>query len=186
MDELYVCILSVGTAALVLLLPIAADLNFHLDAAERKLYFGILLYGNIRLFGGYMEPRREGIAVHLSRKKAVLFPYAQMLKTRPDLNKLHGFRLKRFTQVIELGATDRAGILMLAAALVNAAPILGNAAREALGCRLRSDILICKKDAFRLTAAANVRFRLLTLLILFIKIALEAFISWLKTNKSTV
>ena len=74
MDELYVCILSVGTAAFVLLFPIAADLNFHLDAAERKLYFGILLYRNIRLFGGYMEPRREGIAVHLSRKKAILFP----------------------------------------------------------------------------------------------------------------
>ena len=179
MDELYVCILSVGTAAFVLLFPIAADLNFHLDAAERKLYFGILLYGNIRLFGGYMEPRREGIAVHLSQKKAVLFPYAQMLKTRPDLNKLHGFHLKEVLSVTETGA--EAGDLLLAALLLCIGNAAGAAVRER--CTVRSDVLI--STGFRLTARLKVEFTLFAVLVLLIKLALEAFVAWKEERKST-
>lgn len=184
MSSLMTCALSAGGALLLLLLPISVTLSCHLDIAARKLFFGVRLCHVLRLAGGYAEPRAEGIAVHLSAKKALLFPYLQMLRSRPDLNKLHGFRLTRIRIFLTTGQLESApGILSIAAASSLGA-ILGPVLKER-GCRFRSDILLGGTSGGTATAAGEVRTRFLYVLILLFKLAWEAIIKWIKTRKQS-
>ena len=179
MDGLTIAVLSAGAALLLAFVPIWVTFDSHLDGNARKLFFGVRLYGKLRLLGGYIEPRREGIAVHLSRKKALLVAYEKLLRTKPDLNKLHGFHLKEVLSVTETGA--EAGDLLLAALLLCIGNAAGAAVRER--CALRSDVLI--STGFRLTARLKVEFTLFAVLVLLIKLALEAFVAWKEERKST-
>lgn len=183
MDEPIIFALSAGITLLILFLPVCVTLDGHLDAAARKVSFGIRLYGSVRLAGGYIEPRREGIAVHLSQRKALLFPYGQMLRSRPDLKKLHGFHIKEIRTVTETGNGHASNILVASALL-----IAGNTAGAVLhtyGCRFRGDVLLSPAENFKITAKIKIGFHLLTVLVLFIKLALEAIITWIEKKQST-
>ena len=180
MDGLTIAALTAGAALFIAFFPITVSLDVHLDLKARKLFFGVRLYGLLRLLGGYIEPRAEGIAVHLSRKKALLLPYGQMLLSRPDLNKLHGFHITEVQAITETG-TD-AHDIFLAAALLS----LGNAAGAAFQgkCRIRNDVLL--STGTRLTSRIKVKFNLFAVLVLLIKLAMEAFITWMEEKKSTI
>ena len=71
-------LIGIGVLAAVLLLPIVLSIHLYLDVGEKKLYFGVYVLRVIKLFGGYAAPVRGGVAVHLSRRKAVLLPYAEL------------------------------------------------------------------------------------------------------------
>ena len=107
-----------------------------------------------------------------------------MLRSRPDLNKLHGFRLTRIRIFLTTSQLESApGILSIAAASSLGA-ILGPVLKER-GCRFRSDILLGGPSGATATAAGEVRTRFLYVLILLFKLAWEAIIKWIKTRKQS-
>ena len=65
-----------------LFLPIFIKAVAHYDMNRRKFAFSVYLFGFIKIIGGYIATYNGGLAVHLSRKSAVLFPYSKMHSER--------------------------------------------------------------------------------------------------------
>ncbi len=181
MDGPTIFALSAGML-LLLFCPISVTAYMHLDGRSRKLQFAARLYNSLLLAGGYSEARAEGIAVHLSRKKALILPYGQMLKARPDFNKLRGFHIREIGAVAETG-TSTAGIL-LAAVLLTAGSAVGKIFR-AKGRAYRCDVLLSSAHHLSFAAQIKIAFDLMTVLVLVVKLALEALIVWIEHKKST-
>ena len=80
MGEFFVYSFFLG--ALLFLFPICVNADVYLDAHENRGWFSVSLYHRLRLFGGYAELRGEGFVFHLTKKKAVVLPYAELAATR--------------------------------------------------------------------------------------------------------
>ena len=72
MLTLFICIC-------VLIFPLNLGINAAFLKEEKKAFFGIYLFGIIKIVGGYAEKITEGFAVHLSDKKVVIINYKAML-----------------------------------------------------------------------------------------------------------
>ena len=94
MGEFFVASVFVGT--LLLLLPVYVRVDAYLDVKENKCWFSISLYKHLKIFGGYGEVRREGIAIHVTKKKAILISYGKMTETKQKFDIAKGFQLLRF------------------------------------------------------------------------------------------
>lgn len=182
MSELMMCALSVAGVLLLLFLPIVVSIDCHFDLSARRLFFGARLYGRLLLAGGYVQPRKQEVAIHLSEKKALLLPYGQMIASRPNFKLLHGIRVTSVCGVVETGPVSIAA-LMFAAVLRSASSAAG-AILKRKGCRIRNDVLISETDRFLITLRGNVRSDILHILILISKLALEAFFKWIEKKKS--
>ena len=71
------CILSF-VGFLSFLFPIFLNVNAFVDGKEKKGCFGIYLFRFFKIYGGYATLYKEGIAFHLTKKKAVLLPYKEL------------------------------------------------------------------------------------------------------------
>ena len=104
MGELFVYSAFLGI--FFFLLPIFVRVDAYVDARENKLWFSLSLYRFFRVFGGYAELRREGLVLHLTEKKAVIVPFAQMGSTRKKFEITKGFQLYSFHQIVETGGAS--------------------------------------------------------------------------------
>ena len=85
-------------------LPIPLKANAHYDMNRRKFAFSIYLFGFIRIFGGYVATYKGGLALHISKKKAILLPYSQINNERKRFSFIRTFRLKSIILTTETGA----------------------------------------------------------------------------------
>ena len=88
----------------LLFVPIFLEANIHYDMNKRKFVFSLLLYKIIKLIGGYVATYNGGIAIHLTKKKAVLIPYTEIENERKKFSFMKTFRLKSFNLITETGA----------------------------------------------------------------------------------
>ena len=88
----------------VLFLPIVIKTDAHYDMNRKKFGFSVFIFGAIKLFGGYIGTYKGGIALHLSRKKAVLIPYSKMNSQRKRFSFIKTFRPVVFRLTTETGA----------------------------------------------------------------------------------
>ena len=170
-----------------LLFPIVADVDLYLDAQENRGWFSVSLYHRLRLFGGYAQLKPEGIVFHLTKKKALILPYAEMADARKKFELTRGFQICKYHQVLEFGGAHDARSILIAA-LFSA---FGSAAyamiREKYAfLSFRSGVIFhtkpCLKGSIRVAAVMNG----LVLGIALLKKSLEELIKWMKKRKSTV
>ena len=90
--------------AAILFFPIYLEMDAHYDMNRKKLAFAVYLYKRIPIVGGYVSTYAGGIALHLSRKKAILVPYKQLDSERKKFSFFKTFRLKGFNLTTESGA----------------------------------------------------------------------------------
>ena len=83
-------------------LPFVLRIDLVFDFQSNKLGCNISLYGILKIFGGYISPGQNGIAFHVSDKKAFVFSFRQMGQEQKGLAQRHGFRLKKAVAVTEL------------------------------------------------------------------------------------
>ncbi len=88
---------------ILLFFPFYLESNVHYDVNRRKFAFSFELYKVIKIVGGYVATYPGGIAVHLSKKKAVLVPYADIQKEGKRFSFMRTFRLKSFNLTTETG-----------------------------------------------------------------------------------
>ena len=96
-------LLALGILVFLLFFPIVITTDAHLDINNKKLAFSVYFYRLFKLIGGYIEPYSGGLALHISKKKAILLPYAQMNNERKRFSFLKTFRLSSFTLTTETG-----------------------------------------------------------------------------------
>ena len=86
---------------IVLFFPILISSSIHLDFNRKKYAFCLKLYEKIRIFGGYATLYSEGIALHVSNKKAILLPYKDLDANRKKFSFIKTFELISINTIIE-------------------------------------------------------------------------------------
>lgn len=156
----------------VLLFPLSVRFDVFFDKSAAKMYFSVTLYGKLKIVGGYAEIIKEGIAMHLTDKKAVILPFAS-LDMRKQFSLTKDYRVYSFYVISELGNNCSAVAPFMFAAAENAIAKTFFAVMNYFKPRLKleNDVLLYEeKNVFKLNAGLTVVFNLLTLMITFIKI----------------
>ena len=167
-------------------LPVFLWLDSYVDVPKNRAWFSLSMYRHFKLFGGYGQLDREGIAVHLTEKKAVFVPYDKMADTRKKFEITKGFQLWRFRQTVEAGGADSIAGVMIAAALQS----VGGATFAYLRTKhpflsLKNDTLLGEENCLKLSVETATVFNGFVLGMAFTKKALEALINWIRKKRST-
>ena len=101
---LFYITITVAIFLLVLFFPIIFRVDQHFDLNKKKMGFAVFLYDKIKIIGGYATTYPGGIALHISPKKAIVIPYAQMNNERKRFSIVKTFHLQSFILTIETGA----------------------------------------------------------------------------------
>ena len=88
----------------VIFFPFFIKTDAHYDMNRKKLGFSVSLFGMFKLLGGYIGTYNGGIAVHLSKKRAVLIAYNKLNSERKRFSFIKTFRLVSLKQTVETGA----------------------------------------------------------------------------------
>ncbi len=184
MGELFVYSLFFGV--LLFFFPVFVYVDGYVDAAENKAWFALCLYRRLKVFGGYAQLRPDGVAVHLTEKKAVFVPYAEMSDTRKKFEITKGFQLWRLHQVIEVNGAEKLYGVMLAAALTSSVSAAFSVIRTRYPfVSLKNTVLLTEDRVLKLSLQAATVFNGFILTIAIVKKILEAIINWIREKKST-
>ena len=160
-------LIAAAVAAAVLLLPIVVSVHVYLDAAQKKLFFGVYILRAVKLLGGYAAPAPGGIALHLTRRRAVLLPYGEMLAAGKKFKLARGFAVADAAFVLEVGRAEQPALAIIAAAAARIAACIGAAylrARTRSG-GLHADVLLrMGEDSFKASGRILIAFNIAVLL----------------------
>ncbi|MDE6412155.1 MAG: hypothetical protein K2L02_06505 [Clostridia bacterium] len=184
MGEFFIVSAFVGT--LFFLLPLYVGVEAHVDVRENKCWFRIGLYRFIKILGGYGQLGKDGIALHITKKKAIFIPYAKMADTRKKFEITQGFQLLRFHQIIETGGAESIyGIMLGAVSNSIAGSVFSILQTKYPFLSLKNNLLLTNKTELKVTLQSEVVFNGLVIAVALTKKLLEALINWIRTKKST-
>lgn len=159
-----------------LLFPVVLHVNVFLDVLRRKCCFSLQLFRCIKLYSGYITVYRGGLAFHLSKGRAVLLPYNEMLGSRNKLEVMRGFRLISCGYIAEIGARNAPAAAMAGTVLVQ---IVGEIVAAYLWrkqeCVVRRPgvLLYADKNCVKLNINAVIFFTPLVLLLALAKLTIQ-------------
>ncbi len=184
MGELFIYFLFIGT--LFYLFPIFVYVDSYVDVKENKCWFSISLYRILKVFGGYLQLTKEGIAFHLTKKRAVFLPYKQMAATRKKFEITKGFQLWRFHQTVETGGAEKVSGIIVAAVLQSVGAAIFSILKTLHPfLSLKNNTLLSETPNLKITLQAATVFNGLVLTIAIEKKFLEIIIKWIREKKST-
>ncbi len=184
MGEFFVWSLFIGTV--LFFFPVFLSTDVYLNVFENRAWFAFSLFG-LKVFGGYAEVRKDGIALHLTEKYAILLAYERMGETKKYFEITDGFQLYRLHQTVETGGSESAYGVMIAALLQSA----GGAAFAVLRTRhpflsLKNGTVLSDRPCLKITLGTTTVFNGFVLTLAIVKKLLEAFLNWIKKRKSMV
>ena len=184
MGELFVISFFLGM--LFFLFPVFVYTEGYLDIRENKAWFSIRLYKRFKIFGGYGQVGKEGIALHLTPKKAVIFYYDQMGDTRKRFEITDGFQLYRFHIIVETGGSQSPAGVLIASALQS----IGSATFAVLRTKhpflsLKNGTVLTEQPCLKVSLQTVTVFNGLVISMAFAKKILEAFINWIRKKRLT-
>ena len=183
MGEFFIVSAFIGT--LLFFLPLYVRVEAHLDVKENKCWFFVGLYRHIKVLGGYGQLEKDGIALHITKKKAFFIPYAKMADTRKKFEITQGFQLLSFHQVLETGGADQIyGVMLGAVSNAVAGSLFSVLQTKHPFLSLKNNLLLTNRAELKVTLESEVVFNGLVLTIALTKKLLEEFINWIRTKKS--
>ncbi len=161
-------------------------LDAYVDIRKNRAWFSLSAYRHLKFFGGYGQLDREGIAIHLTEKKAVFIPFDKMADTRKKFEITKGFQLWRFCQTVETGGADSVYGVLIAAFLQS----VGGGSFAYLRTKhpfvtLKNNTLLADTACLKVSVETATVFNGFVLGMAFLKKALEAFINWIRKKRST-
>lgn len=184
MGEFFIISTFVGT--LLFLLPLYVRIEAHADVRENKCWFFVGLYRHLKIIGGYGQLAKDGIALHITKKKAIFLPYAKMTDTRKKFEITQGFQLIRYHQSVETGGADSVYGVMLGAVLTaTAGTVFSILQTKHPFLSLKSNTLLSNRTELKVSLETEVVFNGLVVTVAITKKLLEALINWIRTKKST-
>ena len=100
-----------------LIFPTFVSINAFFSKKTGKLYFGIFIFGIIKILSGYAQTCDDGYVIHLSDKKAVFTPYKSLFEIKNTVAPLKDYHISKIDWFIELGS-DNSVMAPLAAAYI--------------------------------------------------------------------
>ena len=178
-------IVSAFLGALLFIFPQYMRVEAHLDVQENKCWFFGGLYRHIKIFGGYGQLEPDGIALHITKKKAFFIPYDKMADTRKKFEITQGFQLLSFHQVLETGGAESVYGVMLGALSNSVTGTLFSVLQTRHPfLSLKNNLLLTNRSELKITLQSEVVFNGLVLTIALTKKLLEVIINWIRTKKS--
>jgi hypothetical protein len=86
-----------------LIFPLFLNSYFYFSIEERRLFFSFNLYKVLKLFGGYCELIDYGVAVHLTKYKAIIIDKSSIFNMRKKIKPLKDYHIIEFESKIEFG-----------------------------------------------------------------------------------
>ncbi len=87
-----------------IIFPIFSKVLLFWNNEHQKMYFLLHIFGFIKIYGGYLQLTKDALAIHISRTKAYLMPYKEVLSTTGQKLKItRGFHLSSVTVWSEIG-----------------------------------------------------------------------------------
>lgn len=167
--------------ALLFLFPIFLYVDSFVDVGENRAWFSVRMYRKFKLIGGYGELDKEGILIHVSKKKAFFLPYKELADTRKKFEIAKGFQLYTFRQTVETGGAEQPYALLLAAfALAVSGATFSVLQQGKPFLTLKNNNLLGGKPCLKLTTRSVFVFNGLTLAVAISKKILEAFLQWIQ------
>ena len=173
-------ILNLVMTGLQLFLPIPLKTNIHYDMNRRKFCFSVYLFGFLRIVGGYIATYKGGLALHITKKKAILLPYSQINNERKRFSFIRTFRLKALTLTTETGAEYLLPLALAHTGLRAYFFIKGGKKED-----IEQNLWLTDGDVLRVSATICVHFTMYMLIKQFIKFLKEKWEVWLKNNKKS-
>lgn len=172
MGRLFFFVLIVVLSVLALLFfPIYLQTNAHYDMNRRKFCFSVNAYKKIKLIGGYATTYPGGVALHVSKKKAFILPYAQMNDKRKRFSFTKAFRLKSFVLTTESGA-EYLFLTAITQAVLRVVFFIKGGKKEGV----ENNLWLTDGDVLRVSMQSLVYFNLFILLRVFLKFCKEKII----------
>ena len=181
MGRLFFVLALVFGVLLLLFFPIFLSVNAHYDANRKKFCFSVNLYKKIKLIGGYIAPYPKGIALHVSKEKAILVQYTEFEKERKKFSFFKTIRLHRLIVITETSANYLMGVYFLS----QLGQIVG-AIKLADARRVKTDVWLVNGDIFRVSARFVWLLNGYTLLKEWIRVLKEKIEIWTKKAKKSI
>lgn len=181
-------IFSTLSTIVQLLFPMFLSITLYVDVKERKLYFSLYILRIFKVYGGYATLYGEGIAFHLTEKRAVLLPYAEMLDARNkfEFKLTRGFYIYAYSGVAEIGAKSEpaAAVMAAAAAQVASAIAAGTVLNKKKCASFKNDVILyADNDCIKLNVRIILLFNFLAVILAAVKIILQAIAEKVYENK---
>ena len=111
---------SLLSAIVQILFPLFLSIHLYADIKERKLYFSLYILRIFKVYGGYATLYDGGIAFHLTKNRAALLPYSEIVNARNnfEFKITRGFYIYAFSSIAEIGAKSEPAAAVLAASLI--------------------------------------------------------------------
>lgn len=174
-------VLWLAVLAFFLFFPIVLETDLHYDMNRKKFGFAVFFYKLFKLLGGYAGTYPGGIALHVSPKKAIVVPYAEMESERKRFSFIKTFRLIECTLTTETGAEYLLPVSIAHTVLRTYFFIVGGKKEK-----IENNLWLTDGDVLRISANFVVYFNLFILLCAFIKFLKEKIsILWQKRKKKS-
>ena len=86
----------------LLIFPILLNGNLSFNNIENRINYSIKLFGVFKIIYGYFELDEEGIIVHLTKSKAILIKFTDILSIRKKFKPLKDYHLLKFNSTLDI------------------------------------------------------------------------------------
>lgn len=179
-------VLTIIIATLIIIIfPIFLNVKLVFDDSN-VLRYKIKLFSIFRIFGGNVELLEDGIIIHLTKSKAILIKYSELIDLRKKFEPIKDFHLVQFITDIEMGAEDildASGIISFSYLLISSIiKCIVNTFKPYV--EMKTNIKINEsKDIFGIKVRITLIFNLLIVIISAIKILMEKIIYAIKNTR---
>lgn len=100
-------VLAIFLTCLFLILPIFVSVYLYYDVIDKRLYFAIFLYNQIKITSGYIVKRKNGGFYVHTNKKAYIFDNETLNKLKSsDIDLTKALQTRTFNLYIDIGLED--------------------------------------------------------------------------------
>ena len=169
---------SLLSAIVQILFPLFLSIHLYAEIKERKLYFSLYMLRIFKVYGGYATLYDGGIAFHLTKNRAALLPYSEIVNASNNLDfKIsRGFYIYAFSSIAEIGAkSEPAGAVLGGAVIQNVSGFCaGEVVRRKKWGPFKSDVILYEgSDNIKIGVRIILVFNFLVVIMAALKILLQ-------------
>lgn len=170
----------------LLIFPIYLNGYLYFTLDIKKLFFSIRIFKVIKILSGYAELKKDGIFIHLTRKKAVLIPYSSLTGMKKKVKPLKDYHIIKWEFEADLGFSNNTLLALESAFFVNYITSFINWITSNVKPYLiiKNNVNVYESQSvFRIYFYGTVLLNLLMIILSLIKIILEKIIYALSARK---
>lgn len=87
---------------IIFIFPLFLSISFYFNYSYKKLFFTIKIFG-LRILNGFIKLDKEGIVIHYTNKKAIMFIYKHILDIKKHFKPLKDYHFIKFALIFDIG-----------------------------------------------------------------------------------